>query len=90
MKKSEIKNLIKEELSKNMEQPERRKPTKNTPFNPKEIPSDKIERVKEMIIKTFGIDQSIRNILGFDEVYKSDVSVKDNKIIISINSRSRK
>lgn len=58
-------------------------------FQPELIPSDKIENIKQML-KNTQLNQSLRDVLGFDKVYNTQISTEGNKIIISVASKSRK
>jgi hypothetical protein len=44
----------------------------------------------ERMINTIGINQAIRDVLGFDKVYQSSVSINKNNIVISITQKPRK
>jgi hypothetical protein len=44
----------------------------------------------ERMVNTIGVNQAIRDVLGFDKVYQSSVSVNKNNIIISITQKTRK
>ena len=44
----------------------------------------------ERMINTIGVNQAIRDVLGFDNVYQSSVSINKNNIIISITQKPRK
>lgn len=58
-------------------------------FSPVEIPSDKLEEIKFML-NSVGIDQAIRDVLGFNKVYKSRISIDNGSIVISLMAKDRK
>jgi acyl-homoserine lactone acylase PvdQ len=58
-------------------------------FKAVDIPKNAINKIKYMVNK-WTINQDIRDALGFDNVYQSEVSVDKNNIIISITQKPRK
>ena len=36
------------------------------------------------------LNQDLRDVLGFDQVYKNQISIEDGKIVISVFSKPRK
>jgi hypothetical protein len=58
-------------------------------FKAVDIPKNTINKIKYMVNK-WAINQDIRDALGFDNVYQSEVSVDKNNIIISITQKPRK
>jgi hypothetical protein len=58
-------------------------------FKAVDIPRNAINKIKYMVNK-WAINQDIRDALGFDNVYQSEVSVDKNNIIISITQKPRK
>jgi hypothetical protein len=58
-------------------------------FKAVDIPKNSIDKIEYMVNK-MGINQAIRDALGFDNVYQSEVSVNKNNIIISITQKPRK
>ena len=58
-------------------------------FKEVDIPKSAISGIERMI-NTIGVNQAIRDVLGFDNVYQSSVSVNKNNIIISITQKPRK
>jgi len=44
----------------------------------------------ERMINTIGINQAIRDVLGFDKVYQSSVGINKNNIVITITQKPRK
>lgn len=58
-------------------------------FKAVDIPKSAVAGIERMI-NTIGVNQAIRDVLGFDNVYQSTVSVNKNNIIISITQKTRK
>lgn len=58
-------------------------------FKAVDIPKSAVAGIERMI-NTIGVNQAIRDVLGFDNVYQSTVSVNKNNIIISITQKPRK
>lgn len=58
-------------------------------FQAVNIPKSAIDKIEYMVNK-WGVNQAIRDALGFDNVYQSSVSVDKNNIIISITQKPRK
>ena len=58
-------------------------------FKAVDIPKSAVVGIERMI-NTIGVNQAIRDVLGFDNVYQSTVSVNKNNIIISITQKPRK
>ena len=58
-------------------------------FQAVDIPKSATAGIERMI-NTLGVNQAIRDVLGFDNVYQSSVSVNKNNIIISITQKPRK
>jgi hypothetical protein len=58
-------------------------------FKEVDIPKSAISGIERMI-NTIGVNQAIRDVLGFDNVYQSTVNVNKNNIIISITQKPRK
>jgi hypothetical protein len=58
-------------------------------FEAVDIPKSAIDKIEYMVNK-MGINQAIRDALGFDKVYQSSVSIDKNNIIISITQKTRK
>ena len=58
-------------------------------FKPIQLSSEDLERIKFMFQK-LPINQDLRDVLGFDKVYQNSISVQNNKIIISVLTKSIK
>ena len=60
-----------------------------TEFEPTQISQEDLEKVKFMFQK-LSLNQDLRDVLGFDQVYKNQISIEDGKIVISVFSKPRK
>lgn len=60
-----------------------------TEFTPTQISQKDLEKVKFMFQK-LSLNQDLRDVLGFDQVYKNQISIEDGKIVISVFSKPRK
>lgn len=58
-------------------------------FKAVDIPKSAIAGIEHMI-NSIGINQAIRDALGFDNVYQSKVSVNKNTIVITVTQKPRK
>jgi hypothetical protein len=58
-------------------------------FEPVIIKDSSLKQIEYMLSK-IAINQSIRDVLGFENVYQNNVSIKDGKIVIEILAKPRK
>lgn len=58
-------------------------------FNPVQISQEDLDKVKFMFRK-LPLNQDLRDVLGFDQVYNNQISIEDGKIVISVFSKPRK
>jgi hypothetical protein len=58
-------------------------------FEPTQISQEDLEKVKFMFRK-LPLNQDLRDVLGFDQVYQNQISIEDGKIVISVFSKPRK
>jgi hypothetical protein len=58
-------------------------------ITPVKLGKKDLEKVKFMF-QRITLNQDLRDVLGFDQVYTNQISIKDGKIVISVFSKPRK